>query len=164
MLSKNLQNAINNQINAELYSSYLYLAMASVADSKNFKGIANWFKIQAEEEREHAMRFYNFMVDRGANIVLKAIEQPPTNFKSILEMFEATLEHEKKVTASINKIYELAMKEGDYPTQVMLYWFIDEQVEEEANAMEIIEKIKIVGEKSGSILWIDKELGSRTKE
>lgn len=163
MISKNLQNAINNQIHSEIYSSYLYMAMAAYADGKNFKGIANWFKVQSQEEWEHAMKFYNFLVERGANVIFKAIEQPPSDFKSILQAFEATLEHEKKVTASIHKLYELAVKEGDYPTQVMLHWFINEQVEEEANAMEIIEKIKLVGEKSGSILWIDKELGSREK-
>ncbi|RCK73051.1 MAG: Ferritin [Ignavibacteriae bacterium] len=163
MISKNLQNAINNQIHSEIYSSYLYMAMAAYADGKNFKGIANWFKVQSQEEWEHAMKFYNFLVERGAYVIFKAIEQPPSDFKSILQAFEATLEHEKKVTASIHKLYELAVKEGDYPTQVMLHWFINEQVEEEANAMEIIEKIKLVGEKSGSILWIDKELGSREK-
>lgn len=163
MLSKNLQNAINNQIHSEIYSSYLYMAMAAYADSKNFKGIAKWFKVQANEEWMHAMKFYDFMVDRGATVIFKAIEQPPADFKSILHAFEATLEHEKKVTASINKLYELAMKENDYPTQVMLHWFIDEQVEEEANASEIIEKIKLIGEKSGSILWLDHELGKREK-
>ncbi len=163
MISKTLQNALNNQIQSETYSSYLYMAMAAYADSKNFKGIAKWFKVQSSEEWMHAMKFYDFLVERGATVIFKAIEQPPSDFKSILHAFEATLEHEKKVTASINKLYELALKENDYPTQIMLHWFIDEQVEEEANVTEIIEKIKLVGEKSGSILWIDNELGKREK-
>lgn len=163
MISKNLQNAINNQIHSEIYSAYLYMAMAAYADSKNFKGIAKWFKVQANEEWTHAMKFYDFMIDRGATVVFKAIEQPPSDFKSILHAFEATLEHEKKVTTSINKLFELALKENDYPTQVMLHWFIDEQVEEEANASEIIEKIKLIGEKSSSMLWLDHELGKREK-
>lgn len=163
MLSKTLQNAINNQIHSEIYSSYLYMAMAAYADSKNFKGVAKWFKIQADEEWMHAMKLYDFMIDRGATVIFKAIEQPPSDFKSILHTFEATLEHEKKVTSSINKLYELAVKENDYPTQVMLHWFIDEQVEEEAQASEIIEKIKLAGEKSSSMLWLDHELGKREK-
>lgn len=163
MISKTLQNALNNQIQSETYSSYLYMAMAAYADSKNFKGIAKWFKVQSQEEWMHAIKFYDFLIERGATVIFKAIEQPPSDFKSILHVFEATLEHEKKVTASINKLYELALKENDYPTQIMLHWFIDEQVEEEANVTEIIEKIKLVGEKGGSILWIDKELGKREK-
>lgn len=164
MLSKTLQNTINNQIQAEMFSSYLYLSMSAYCEMNNYLGAAKWFKLQSEEEWEHAMKFYKFVIDRGGKVQLKAIDQPQHDFKSLLGAFEETLVHEKKVTALINKLYEQALKESDYPTQIFLQWFITEQVEEEANAVAIIERIKMVGEKASSILWIDKELGKRGKE
>lgn len=164
MISKTLQNAINNQIQAELFSSYLYQAMALYCEMNNYLGAAKWFEIQTEEERKHAMKFYKFLIERGGKVQLKNIEQPKQDFKSLLETFEEALAHEKKVTALINKLYELALKENDYPAQVMLHWFITEQVEEEASASAIIERLKMVGDKTGSILWVDKELGKRSEE
>jgi ferritin len=163
MINKTLQNAINSQIQAEMFSSYLYLAMSNYCESKNFKGTAQWFLTQSKEEWEHAMKFYKFLLDRGGSVTLKTIEAPQQDFKSILDAFETTLEHEKKVTSLINKLYELSLKEKDYPTQILLQWFITEQVEEEANAVSIIEKLKAIGEKGGSIFWLDKELGKRGK-
>lgn len=164
MISKTLQNAINNQIQAEMYSSYLYLSMSAYCEMNNYLGATKWFKMQSEEEWVHAMKFYSFLMERGGKVMLKAIEEPQHDFKSLLGAFEETLTHEKKVTALINKLYEQSLKETDYPTQIFLQWFITEQVEEEANAVAIIERIKMVGEKASSILWIDKELGKRAKE
>ncbi|MDP2209232.1 MAG: ferritin [Bacteroidota bacterium] len=164
MLSKTLQNTINNQIQAEMFSSYLYLSMSAYCETNNYLGAAKWFKLQSEEEWEHAMKFYKFVIDRGGKVQLKAIDQPQHDFKSLLGAFEETLSHEKKVTALINKLYEQSLKETDYPAQIFLQWFITEQVEEEANAVAIIERIKMVGEKASSLLWIDKELGKRAKE
>ncbi|MDI6803626.1 MAG: ferritin [Bacteroidota bacterium] len=164
MLSKTLQNTINNQIQAEMFSSYLYLSMSAYCEMNNFLGAAKWFKMQSEEEWGHAMKFYGFIIERGGKITLKAIDEPQLDFKSLLGAFEETLTHEKKVTALINKLYEQSLKESDYATQIFLQWFITEQVEEEANAIAIIERIKMVGEKASSLLWIDKELGKRAKE
>jgi ferritin len=130
----------------------------------NYLGAAKWFHLQSEEEWEHAMKFYKFIIDRGGKVQLKAIDQPQHDFKSLLGTFEETLTHEKKVTTLINKLYEQALKENDYPAQIFLQWFITEQVEEEANAIAIIERIKMVGEKASSILWVDKELAKRAKE
>ncbi len=164
MISKTLQNAINNQIQVEMFSSYLYLSMSAYCEVNNYLGAAKWFKMQSEEEWEHAMKFYKFLIERGGKVQLKAIDQPQHDFKSLLGAFEETLVHEKKVTALINKLYEQALKETDYPAQIFLQWFITEQVEEEANATAIIERIKMVEEKPSSLLWIDKELGKRAKE
>ncbi len=164
MISKTLQTTINNQIQAEIFSSYLYLSMSAYCEMNNFLGASKWFKMQSEEEWAHAMKFYNFLLERGGKVTLKAVEEPQHDFKSLIGAFEETLAHEKKVTALINKLYEQSVKESDYPAQIFLQWFITEQVEEEANAIAIIERIKMVGEKGSSILWIDKELGKRGKE
>lgn len=161
MMSKKLEEAINEQIKNEFYSAYLYLAMAAQAESMNLKGTAHWLKVQAKEELNHGMKFYDFLNERGARALLKAIEQPPAEFQSILTVFEKTLEHEKKVTAMINNLYEIALAEKDYPAQIMLQWFIDEQVEEEKNASEIIATIKMAGEKGQALIMLDHELGKR---
>ncbi|MBI4811485.1 MAG: ferritin, partial [Ignavibacteriales bacterium] len=131
MINKSMQDAINSQINEELYSSYLYLAMAAHFDAINLSGFAHWMKVQSDEERSHAMKFYNYIYDRGGRVSLKTIPQPPAKFKSPLDVFKQVLEHEQKITKLINKLYELAIKEKDYPTEMMLHWFINEQVEEE---------------------------------
>jgi len=161
MMSKKLEEAINEQIKNEFYSAYLYLAMAAQAESMNLKGTAHWLKVQAKEELNHGMKFYDFLNERGARALLKAIEQPPAEFQSVLTVFEKTLEHEKKVTAMINNLYEIALAEKDYPAQIMLQWFIDEQVEEEKNASEIIATIKMAGEKGQALIMLDHELGKR---
>lgn len=164
MLSRKLQDALNEQIKNELYSGYLYLAMSAYFEANNLPGFAHWMRVQAGEEQEHALKFFDFIVDRGGRVVLQAIDQPPVEFQSPLAVFEATLVHEQKVTGLINKLYELAVAENDYPAQVMLQWFINEQVEEEKNATQIVETLKMIGEKGQALIMLDRELGQRGKE
>jgi ferritin len=164
MISKAMQDAINEQINKELYSSYLYLSMAAYFEDKNLAGFAKWMHMQADEEREHGMKFYAHLVDRGGRVTLKAIEAPATTWASNLALFEEVAAHEAKVTASIYALYELALKEKDYPAQVMLQWFINEQVEEEKNAAEIVASLKLIEERGTAVLMLDKQLGKRGKE
>ena len=164
MLSKKVQDAINEQIKNELYSGYLYLAMSAYFEAKNLPGFAHWMRLQAEEEQEHALKFFDFVNDRGARVVLQAIDQPPVEWESPLAVFEQTLEHEQKVTGLINQLYELALEENDYPTQVMLQWFIDEQVEEEKNATEIVETLRLAGEKGQALIMMDRALARRGKD
>jgi len=161
VLSKKLEGAVNEQIKNELYSAYLYLAMAAHCEHKNFKGFANWLKIQAKEEVAHAMRLYDFVNDRGGKVVLSAIDQPPAEYQSLTEIFEKVLNHEKGVTTKINHLYELAKEENDYPLQVHLQWFIDEQVEEEKNPAEILAMLQLIGESGSGIMMLDYELGER---
>ena len=144
MINKPMQDAMNDQINKELYSSYLYLSMAAYFEDKNLLGFARWMRIQEAEEREHAMKFYDFILERGGKVTLKTIDAPKTEWKSTLEVAEEVAAHEAKVTASIYALYELALKEKDYPAQVMLQWFITEQVEEEKNAAEIVANLKLI--------------------
>ncbi len=161
MLSKTLQKALNEQIQKEFYSSYLYLSMAAYAESKNLPGFAHWLKMQQQEEHGHAMKFYKYVNERGGRVELLALEQPPADFASPTAMFEEVLKHEQYITASINKLYEKALKENDYATQVMLQWFIEEQVEEEASASEILETLKMAGEKGQALLMLDRQLARR---
>jgi ferritin len=164
MLGKKVQDAINEQIKNELYSGYLYLAMSAYFEAKNLPGFAHWMRMQAEEEQEHALKFFDFVNDRGARVVLQAIDQPPVEWESPLAVFEQTLEHEQKVTGLINQLYELALEENDYPTQVMLQWFIDEQVEEEKNATGIVETLRLAGDKGQALIMMDRALGRRGKD
>jgi ferritin len=161
MISKTLEAAINDQIKNELYSAYLYLSMSAHFEEHNLAGFAHWMRVQAREEQEHAMKFYDYVHDRGGVVKLQAIDQPPAAWKSSLELFQQVLEHEQKVTDLINKLYELAVKENDYATQVMLQWFITEQVEEEKNASQIIEQIKMIDAHGTAVLMLDKQLGKR---
>ena len=164
MLSKKMQELMNNQIQAEFYSAQLYLAMSVYSETENFKGIAHWLKVQYAEETSHGMKFLEQVVERGGEVELKAIEAPPVKFGSMLKMFEEVLSHEKKVTAMINNLYELALKEKDYAAQVFLQWFINEQVEEEANATQIVAQLKMIGDKSvGGLFQLDHTLGHRGK-
>jgi len=160
-MNEKIQNAINKQINAEIYSAYLYLAMAAYFDSKGLAGFANWMKTQYQEEMAHAMKFYDYVYERGGKVMLEAIEGPKTDFESTLNVFEETLEHEKHVTSLINGLYELASEEKDYACESFLKWFIDEQVEEESSAQEIIDKIKLAGESGPGLFMLDKEMGAR---
>jgi ferritin len=164
MIGKTLQDAMNEQINKELFSSYLYLSMASYFEEKNLPGFAHWMRLQEQEEREHAMKFYDHLVDRGGRVLLKAIDAPRAEWKSALEVFEEAAGHEAKVTASINTLYELAQKEKDYPAQVMLQWFVTEQVEEEKNAAEILASLKLIEERGTAVLMLDHRLAKRTAE
>lgn len=161
MASKIMIEALNNQINHEISSGYLYLSMASYADSINFGGFAHWLKVQAKEEQAHAMKIYEYVYNCGGKVELKAIEQPETQFKSLVDVFEKVLAHEKKVTALINKLYELASKESDYATQINLQWFISEQVEEEKNVADILDKLKMMGDHYASLMMIDRHLATR---
>ncbi len=162
MISKTMQEAINEQINKELYSSYLYLSMAASFENKNLPGFAKWLHVQADEERGHGMKLYEHLVDRGGRVVLKAIAAPPTEWKSNLEAFKEVQAHEASVTASINTLYELALKEKDYPAQVLLQWFITEQVEEEKNAAEIVQQLELIDAHGTAVLMLDHQLGKRS--
>lgn len=164
MIPQAMQDAMNAQIKNELYSAYLYLSMAAHFESKTLSGFANWLRIQAQEELGHAMKFFDFIIERGGTIALQAIDQPPSSWNSNLEAFEQVLAHEQKVTKNIHDLYELALKEKDYPSQVMLQWFIEEQVEEEKNATEIIEKLKMIEAHGTAVLMLDHELGKREAE
>jgi ferritin len=161
MLSKAVQDAINEQIKNELYSAYLYLSMAAYCESINLPGFAHWMRRQYEEEVTHGLKFFDYLTERGARVTLKAIDQPPADFESPLAMFQQTLEHEQKVTGLINDIYALAVKENDYASQVELQWFITEQVEEEKSASEIVEQLKMMGEHGPSLIMMDRHLASR---
>ena len=162
MLEKKLQALMNDQIQAEFYSAQLYLSMSVYSAAENFKGFANWLKVQYEEETSHGMKFIHYIHERGGEVELKTIDAPPAKFGSMLNLFEEVLAHEKKVTALINKLYETALAEKDYASQIFLQWFINEQVEEEANATEIVAQLKMVGDKSpGGLFYVDKALGKR---
>jgi ferritin len=161
MIGKAMQDAINEQINKELFSSYLYLSMAAYFEEKNLPGFAHWMRVQEAEEREHAMKFYDFLLERGGKVTLKAIEAPKTEWASAMEVMEEVAAHEAKVTASIYALYELALQEKDYPAQVMLQWFITEQVEEEKNAAEIIASLKMIEAHETALLQLDHRLGKR---
>jgi len=164
MIGKPMQDAMNEQINKELFSSYLYLSMAAYFEDRNLSGFGHWMRIQADEEREHAMKFYNFILERGGKVGLKAIDAPKTEWTSSLEVAEEVAAHEAKVTASIYALYELAMKEKDYPAQVMLQWFISEQVEEEKNAAEIVANLRLIEERGTAVLMLDHRLAKRGGE
>ncbi len=161
MITKSVQDAMNDQINKEFFSSYLYLSMAAYFEEKNLPGFAHWLRNQADEERGHGMKLYDHLVERGGRVMLEAIEAPKTDWKSSLELFEEVAEHEAKVTASINALYELALKENDYAAQVLLQWFITEQVEEEKNAAEIVSNLRLIEERGTAVLMLDHRLGKR---
>lgn len=164
MIGKAMQDAMNEQINKELFSSYLYLSMAAWFEDRNLPGFTNWMRIQADEEREHAMKFYDFVLERGGRVFLKAIDAPKTDWSSALEVAEEVAAHEGKVTTSIYSLYELAQKEKDYPAQVMLQWFIAEQVEEENNAAELVANLKLIEERGTAVLMLDHRLSKRKGE
>lgn len=158
-----MTKAINKQINAELYSSYLYLAMAAYFEARNWLGFANWMKVQSEEENTHAMKLYDYVLERGGEIVLDDIKAADTPWKTPLEVFEAVYAHEIKVTSLINDLLNLSRKEGDTATESMLKWFIDEQVEEEASAKQIVDKLRLIKDSVNGLFMLDHELGERKK-
>lgn len=162
MLSKNISDEMNAQIQHEFASAYLYLAMSAQFEAENLPGFAHWMRVQAQEEIEHAMKFYNYIFDRLGNVVLQAIEQPPSHFGKPLEAFEKALEHEKKITGLINSIYASAEKENDYASKVFLNWFVEEQIEEEKNADVIVETLRLIGDSKNGIYMLDRELGKRS--
>jgi ferritin len=156
-----MEAAINEQINAELYSAYLYLSMASWCHSLNLNGFANWMQVQVQEENFHAMKMYDFVNDRGGRVILKAIKAPETAWKSPLAVFEAVYKHEQLVTGLISKLVDIAISEKDKSSESFLQWFVDEQVEEEASADDIIQQIKLAGETGPGLFMIDRELAQR---
>ena len=162
MISKAMQEAVNEQINKELYSSYLYLSMAAYFENKNLPGFAKWLHVQTDEERGHGMKLYQHLVDRNGRVALKTIAAPVTDWKSNLEVFKEVQTHEAEVTASINGLYELALKEKDYPMQVLLQWFINEQVEEEKNAADIVQQLELIDAHGTAVLMLDHQLGKRS--
>lgn len=161
MLSKPVLDAINTQIGHEMYSAYFYLSMAAYCESENLPGFGKWMRVQFEEEQSHAMKFFDYLLDQGEKVTLPAIPQPQTTFASPLEVFQLTLEHEKKVTALILSIYETAAKEKDLATQIFLQWFITEQVEEEKNASAIVDLLAKIGPSVGGLYQLDHNLGKR---
>lgn len=161
MITKTMQNAINRQINAELWSAYLYLAMSMDAEAKTLKGIANWFFVQWLEEQDHARIFQNYLNSVGAKVILLPIDKVETEWDNPLEMFEQTLKHEKDVTGMIGELVRLAMKEGDFATLSRLQWFVDEQVEEEESARDLVDDFSRAGNDFGTILELDERLGKR---
>ncbi len=160
MLSKKLTAAFNAQVAAELYSSYLYVSMSAWLESEGFPGAANWMSLQAREEIFHAQKLYQYVLDRGAQIKLGAVEAPPFKWKSALDVFEGAYAHEQKVTALINSLMSLAKAENDHAAEIFLQWFVNEQVEEEKSAMDIIQKLKLAGAGAG-VFMIDQELAAR---
>ncbi len=161
MIKEKIQDALNKQLNAELYSSYLYLSMSACFESINLKGFANWMKVQTQEELVHVMKFYDYIIERGGRVILSSIESPPTEWASPLAIFEHAYQHEQKVTGLINDLVDLAVAEKDHATNNFLQWFVSEQVEEEASADEVIQKIKLMGDAHGGIFMLDRELAQR---
>jgi ferritin len=162
MIKKNIQDEINEQITREIYSSILYLSMAGYFTAKNLTGFANWMRIQAKEEMDHAMKMFDYVLDRGGETKINTIEAPPENWDSPLAIIEATYEHEKKVTEYINHLAELAINERDHATNNLMQWFVDEQVEEEASVDEILSRMKMMEGFPGGLIMIDTELAKRT--
>ncbi|MHC4156065.1 MAG: ferritin, partial [Planctomycetota bacterium] len=151
MIGKKMQNALNEQVNAELYSAYLYLAMEAFFESANLPGFANWMRVQTQEELSHAMKIYDYVGERGGRVTLKQIAGPPTEWDSPLAAFEAVSEHEQKVTGLINELVNLAIQEKDHAANMFLQWFVNEQVEEEKNADEIVQKLKLMADAPGAM-------------
>ncbi len=162
MLSEKIENALNGQLNAELYSSYLYMSMNAYFKSVNLDGFANWMHYQAQEELTHALKFYDFIIQRGGKVSLKKIDAPPVKWDSPVAIFEGTLEHEEKVTGLINDLVELALSERDHASHIFLQWFVSEQVEEEENVSGVLEQLRLMGEAKGGLFMIDRELAKRT--
>lgn len=161
MISERMQYAVNEQINAELYSSYLYLSMASYFDHAGLKGFSNWMNVQAQEELFHAIKFRNYIHERGGKVLLKPIAGPPSEWKSPLDAFKEVATHESKVTSLINNLADLAIELKDHATGNFLLWYINEQVEEEASAADVISRLKLIGENTSGLFMLDNELGAR---
>ena len=161
-LSETIQDALNEHINREFHSSYLYLAMSAYYESVNLPGFAHWMRVQSQEEYGHAMNLFDFVNDRQGRVMLQPVSQPTLEFQSPLQVMQQTLEHERQISQLIHRLYQVAFKEEDYPTQVHLQWFITEQVEEEKVASDIVEQLKMIGSKGDALLLLDRELGARS--
>jgi ferritin len=161
MLKEKVLKVLNEQINAEQYSAFLYLSMSAWFEEKGLPGFANWMYVQYQEELTHANKIFKYVNERGGRVELKGIEQMPTKFESVVNIAEMTLEHEQHVTSLINKCVDIAIEERDHATQSFLQWFVDEQVEEEANASEILDNLKLISSKGNGLFMIDRELRQR---
>ena len=161
MMSKTMQDALNEQMKQEFYSSYLYLSMSAFCDRANLPGLARWMRAQAQEETEHAMRIFDHILDRGGKVELQELGRPPADFTSPREVFDQAHKHEQQVTASINQVYGLAVDERDFASRVFLDWFVQEQVEEEKTSGLLAEQLRMVGEDRPGLLMLDRELGQR---
>ncbi len=163
-LGEKLEQAINDQIQAEIYSAYLYLAMSAYCEDISMPGYAHWLRVQSEEEIEHAMKFFHYVNERGGRVILQAIQQPDAEFDSPLDIAQQTYEHEQKVTSLIHDLYALAIAEKDYAAQVFLQWYIDEQVEEEDNATRLVEMFEMVKDSPNGLFMLDQKLGAREED
>jgi ferritin len=161
MINEKMQEALNSQVNAELYSAYLYLAMEAWLSAQGFGGMANWMRCQTQEEVMHAMKIYDFIIERGGTVKLDAIEKPPATWNSAQDVFEASYAHEQKVTGLINDLMDLAIEQKDHAAASFLRWFVDEQVEEESSVDEVVQKLKMVDKTPGGMFMVDKELAQR---
>jgi len=162
MISKKIEKALNDQLNKELFSSYLYLSMAAYFETKNLAGMAQWMKMQSNEEYAHSMKFYDFILRLGGNVKLGALAEPQLTWKSPKEVFENSLHHEQFISQSIHKLMDLAIAESHHPTKSFLQWFVDEQVEEEDSVQQIVESFNLIGDDKGGLFMLDRELGART--
>lgn len=162
MLNQKIQDAFNEQINAELYSAYLYLSMSAYFESQNLAGMANWMRVQAQEELGHAMKFFDFINERGGRVVLTRVEAPKTQWDCPLGAFQDAYEHECKVTSLINSLVDLVIGEKDHASNTFLQWFVTEQVEEESSVQTVVDKLKIMGDSGGAVFMLDEQLGRRT--
>ena len=160
-LGKKLQDAINEQIREELASAYIYLSMAAYFEAENLPGFAHWMQVQSQEEMDHAMKFYAHVNERGGRVWLQAIPEPPAEFEGPTDVFQKALDHERYISGRIVDLYKLAQQEGEYATYGLLQWFVDEQVEEEASASEIVEMLKLAGEKGHALIMLDRQLAQR---
>jgi len=161
MLKEKIENAYNDQINRELYSSYLYLSMCAYVQRLGLPGMANWMKVQAMEELTHANKFFDYVLERNGKVMLREIEQVPTEFGNVIEIFAKVLEHEEYISESINKLVDISIEVGDHASRSMLMWFVDEQVEEEANVINILDQLKLVKGEGQGLFLIDKDLATR---
>jgi len=161
MIKKEVLDAINEQINAETYSAFMYLSMAAYFEDMGLSGFANWMKVQYQEESAHAIKFFNYLTERGGRVTLKAVAQVPVDFDGVVDIFEKTLVHEIHVTSLINNLIDVAIKANDHASQSFLKWFIDEQVEEEANVEKILQTLKLINGQGNGIFMMDRELGQR---
>jgi ferritin len=161
MISKKMSDALNAQINAEMFSAYLYLAMSAWCSERSLAGFANWMRVQAQEEMSHATKIYDYVLERGGHVALDAIDKPAADWASPMAVIEETAQHEAKVTSLINDLMALANKEKDYASHIFLQWFVTEQVEEEASVGEVLERLKMIGKDSAGMFAMDLELAKR---
>ena len=161
MISEKMQDALNEQVNKEFYSAYMYLAMSAYCDNLGLPGFAYWMRMQYEEESVHVTKMFDYILAQGGSVHLKTIEEPPKEYGSPLEVFEKTLEHEQYVTRLIHKLMDLAVEERDYASQTFLQWYVTEQVEEEANVNDVVAPLRMIGEDKGGLMMIDQKLAMR---